>query len=411
MMNKRDFVILTDVNADLPVSYTEAENIGVISMIIQIDGKSYEPGKDIDADTFYKMMRAGKEPTTAASNPHQYEQAFKQVLDSGKDVLYLAFSSALSSSYQSAVMAREMLEEYSTGTKSTAYQGQTENVKNQINKGIQNIIDKNTENRKNQRNRDIEFETNKDMGNCINAEETENSSISSRIVIIDTLSGSMGQGLLVYKANELKKQGKSIDEVATWCEANKRHICHEFVLDDLMHMHRGGRLSKASAMLGSLLHVKPLIYLDDESKVLSSGHVRGSKKAIRMLIERMTKCMESKIPKDEFAYTKDSNLNCADEKRQKSEFENKENIVQKPEVKNVVVNTAMSDRNFKTENQDMIMICHSDCEQAALQLKEQIEEAFGFKNVMIHTAGPVIGCHAGPGAVGVFFMGERGGNI
>ena len=365
MMSQRDFVILTDVNADLPVSYTEAENIGVISMSIQIDGKSYEPGKDIDADTFYKMMRAGKEPTTAASNPHQYEQAFKQVLDSGKDVLYLAFSSALSSSYQSAVMAREMLEEeYCVGTKNTAYQGQTENAKNQINK-------------------DIHFP-------CI--------------VIIDTLSGSMGQGLLVYKANELKKQGKSLDEVVTWCEANKRNICHEFVLDDLMHMHRGGRLSKNSAILGSLLHVKPLIYLDDESKVLSSGHVRGSKKAIRMLIERMAKCMESRESK--------GGSNCIDGKTQESvfedkPFENKEDIVQEPVVKNMPENTVTSAKDFISQNQDMIMICHSDCEQAALQLKEQIEETFGFKNIMIHTAGPVIGCHAGPGAVGVFFMGER----
>ena len=310
MMSKRDFVILTDVNADLPVSYTDAENIGVISMSIQLDGKIYEPGKDMDADTFYQMMRAGKEPTTAASNPHQYEQAFRQVLDSGLDVLYLAFSSALSSSYHSAMTARKMLEEeYHVIAKNTKQQG--------------------------------------------------------HIVIIDTLSGSMGQGLLVYKANELKKQGKSLDEIVAWCEANKRHICHEFVLDDLMYMHRGGRLSKASAMLGSLLHVKPLIYLDNESKVLSSGHVRGSKKAIRMLIERMAKCMEGSGQKDDFI----------------------------------------------TQNQDIIMICHSDCEQAALQLKEQITETFGFENVMIHTAGPVIGCHAGPGAVGVFFMGRRSNSI
>lgn len=351
MMNKRDFVILTDVNADLPTSYTDAENIGVISMSIQIDGKSYEPGKDIDADTFYKLMREGKEPTTAAANPHQYEQAFKQVLDSGKDVLYLAFSSALSSSYQSAVMAREMLE---------------------------------------------------DKDDRTGAETVENIHFP-RIVIIDTLSGSMGQGLLVYKANELKKQGKSLDEVVAWCEVNKRNICHEFVLDDLMHMHRGGRMSKESAILGSLLHIKPLIYLDDESKVLSSGHVRGSKKAIRMLIERMAKCMDSQEPKGRF--------NCIDGKTQESVFENKEDIVQEPVVKNMSENTVSSAKDFISQNQDMIMICHSDCEQAALQLKEQIEEAFGFKNAMIHTAGPIIGCHAGPGAVGVFFMGKRGNSI
>lgn len=351
MMNKRDFMILTDVNADLPTSYTDVENIGVISMSIQIDGKSYEPGKDIDADTFYKLMREGKEPTTAAANPHQYEQAFKQVLDSGKDVLYLAFSSALSSSYQSAVMAREMLE---------------------------------------------------DKDDRTGAETVENIHFP-RIVIIDTLSGSMGQGLLVYKANELKKQGKSLDEVVAWCETNKRNICHEFVLDDLMYMHRGGRLSKNSAILGSLLHVKPLIYLDDESKVLSSGHVRGSKKAIRMLIERMTKCMDSREPKGRF--------NCIDGKTQESVFENKEDIVQEPVVKNMSENTVTSAKDFINQNQDMIMICHSDCEQAALQLKEQIEEAFGFKNAMIHTAGPIIGCHAGPGAVGVFFMGKRGNSI
>lgn len=351
MMNKRDFVILTDVNADLPTSYTDAENIGVISMSIQIDGKSYEPGKDIDADTFYKLMREGKEPTTAAANPHQYEQAFKQVLDSGKDVLYLAFSSALSSSYQSAVMAREMLE---------------------------------------------------DKDDRTGAETVENIHFPC-IVIIDTLSGSMGQGLLVYKANELKKQGKSLDEVVAWCEVNKRNICHEFVLDDLMHMHRGGRMSKESAILGSLLHIKPLIYLDDESKVLSSGHVRGSKKAIRMLIERMAKCMDSREPKGRF--------NCIDGKTQESVFENKEDIVQEPVVKNMSENTVTSAKDFISQNQDMIMICHSDCEQAALQLKEQIEEAFGFKNAMIHTAGPIIGCHAGPGAVGVFFMGKRGNSI
>ena len=256
------------------------------------------------------------------------------------------FSSALSSSYQSAVMAREMLE---------------------------------------------------DKDDRTGAETVENIHFP-RIVIIDTLSGSMGQGLLVYKANELKKQGKSLDEVVAWCETNKRNICHEFVLDDLMYMHRGGRLSKNSAILGSLLHVKPLIYLDDESKVLSSGHVRGSKKAIRMLIERMTKCMDSREPKGRF--------NCIDGKTQESVFENKEDIVQEPVVKNMSENTVTSAKDFISQNQDMIMICHSDCEQAALQLKEQIEEAFGFKNAMIHTAGPIIGCHAGPGAVGVFFSWE-----
>lgn len=294
MMKQRDFVIVTDVNADLPTTYTEAEHIGIISMHIQIDKKSYEAGKDIDSDTFFQMMREGGLPTTSAANPCQYEQAFMDILDDEKDVLYLAFSSALSSSYQSAVIARESLEE-------------------------------------------------------------KNEDLTNRIVIIDTLSGSMGQGLLVYKANQLKKQGKSINEVAQWCEQHKLNVCHEFVLDDLMHMHRGGRLSKTSAMIGSLIHVKPFIHLNHESKVLSSGHVRGRKKAIQKLIERMEK-----------------------------------NMV-----------------NFTSVNQEMIMICHSGCEQDALMLKEKITEKFGLKNIMVHTAGPVIGCHAGPGALGVFFMGKR----
>lgn len=238
---------------------------------------------------FFDRIRAGSMPTTSQITPEQARNALEPWLKEGKDLLYLGFSSGLSGSYNSVrVAARELAEEYP----------------------------------------------------------------EAQIITVDTLCACLGEGLLVYKAVKMKKEGKNLEEVAKWCEENKLHVCHDVTIDDLFHLHRGGRVSKATAILGSMVKVKPVIHMDNEGKLQVIGKERGRKKSLNRIVD-------------------------------------------------------MAVEQAKGWDNDIIMITHGDCEEDANYVAELVRKKMGIDNILINCIGTVIGSHTGPGVVAVFCMGDH----
>ena len=285
----QEFIIMTDSTTDLPKSYYVEKHVPVVSLSYILDGVTYEDMNGLSGKEFFDKIRAGSMPTTSQINPEQAKEALEAYVKEGKDVIYIAFTSGLSGSYNSVrIAAEELSEEYP----------------------------------------------------------------ERKIVAIDSLCASMGEGLLLYKAVELKEQGKSFDEIVEWIEQNKLNICHDVTIDDLFHLHRGGRVSKTSAVVGSIIKIKPIIHMDEEGKLIVIGKERGRKKAMLSLIDRMEKKSEG--------------------------FEN-----------------------------NVAMIVHGDAQEDAEFLKKEIENRFGIKNVIINGIGSVIGSHTGPGVISIFYMGDR----
>lgn len=285
----REFVISADSTVDLPKQFLEEKQVPVVSLSYIIDGATYKDGEGLTSKEFYDKIREGAMPTTSQVNPEQARDLFEPILKEGKDILHIAFTSGLSGTYNSCrIAAEELSEEYP---------------------------DRN-------------------------------------IVVIDSLCAASGGGLLLYKALELKEQGKSFDEIATWVEENKLHVCHDVTVDDLFHLHRGGRVSKTSAVLGTIIKIKPIIHVNDEGKLIVIGKERGRKKALQTLVERM----------------------------------------------------AEKSRGF---DNDIVMITHGDALEDAEYVKGLIQERFGITNIMINPLGTVIGSHTGPGVISIFYMGNR----
>lgn len=284
-----EFVIVSDSTVDLPKEYLQSKQVPIISLSYIMDGVTYEEMDGLSHKEFFEKLRAGSLPTTSQINPEQAREALEPFAKEGKDILYIGFSSGLSGSYNSVRMAAEDLkEEYP----------------------------------------DI------------------------NIIAIDSLCACMGEGLLLYKALELKEHGMSMEEIAKWVEANKLHICHNVTVDDLNHLHRGGRISKTTAVVGSMIKIKPIIHMSDEGKLVVIGKERGRKKLLVSIVDRMEKQMQG--------------------------YDN-----------------------------DIVMITHGDCIEDAEFVKKQVEERFGIHNVMINGIGSVIGSHTGAGVVAVFFMGDK----
>lgn len=284
-----EFVIVSDSTVDLPKEYLQSKQVPIISLSYIMDGVTYEEMDGLSHKEFFEKLRAGSLPTTSQINPEQAREALEPFAKEGKDILYIGFSSGLSGSYNSVRMAAEDLkEEYP----------------------------------------DI------------------------NIIAIDSLCACMGEGLLLYKALELKEHGMSMEEIAKWVEANKLHICHNVTVDDLNHLHRGGRISKTTAVVGSMIKIKPIIHMSDEGKLVVIGKERGRKKSLVSIVDRMEKQMQG--------------------------YDN-----------------------------DIVMITHGDCIENAEFVKKQVEERFGIHNVMINGIGSVIGSHTGAGVVAVFFMGDK----
>ena len=286
----RPYVIMTDTTADLPESYIEEHQLEILSLNYMLEGIVYDRKNPLDVEEFYARMRSGSMPTTSQINPEQAKEAFASCMEAGNDVLYIAFSSGLSGTYNSACIAAAELEEEGTYP-------------------------------------------------------------DRKVVVVDSLSASLGEGLLVHKAVKLKEEGKTLEEVVAWTEKNRQNLCHNFTVDDLFHLHRGGRVSKATAILGTMINIKPVLHVDDEGHLTAVDKVRGRKKSLTTLVDRMEKQAEG--------------------------FEN-------PEV----------------------FISHGDCLKDALFVEKLVRERFGTENFIINHVGPTIGAHSGPGTVALFFMGN-----
>ena len=210
-----NYVITTDDNSDLPESFMEEHGIKCAYFSYFLDGKHYKHGDFLPVKDFYSSMRNGSLPTTAQVNPEDIREMMEPILKEGKDVLHIAFSSGLSGGYNSSrIAAEELKEEYPQRT----------------------------------------------------------------IIVIDSLAASLGQGLLVYHAQMKKEAGEDIQTVAQWVEDHKKNLVHLFTVDDLDHLHRGGRVSKATAIVGGMLNIKPVRHVDDEGHLIALGKVRGRKK-------------------------------------------------------------------------------------------------------------------------------------
>lgn len=287
----RDYVITTDNNSDLPEEYLKEHGIGCTYLSYSMDGKNYTHGNFLPDHDFYEAMRGGSLPTTAQSNPESSRKMMEPFLKEGKDILHIAFSSALSGTCNSArIAAQELMEDYP----------------------------------------------------------------DRKVMVIDSLSASLGQGLLVYFAQKKKEAGEDMDTVAKWVEENALHVVHMFTVDDLFHLCRGGRLSKTAAVVGSVLNIKPVLHVNNEGKLIPLNKVRGRKKAIMELV----KAMDEKV--------KDCKL-----------------------------------------ASDIVFISHGDCEEDAKFLAEKVEERYRVKTMIINYVGATIGAHSGPGTLALFFMGNE----
>ena len=283
-----DYVIITDTCCDLPFEYTQKHGVDIIPICYELDGTVYGDEVELSPEDFYVKMLEGYMPTTMACNPESVSNHFKTFLEQGTHVIYICFSSGLSSSFNTASMVgRDLSEEYP----------------------------------------------------------------DRKIVVIDSLCAAMGEGLLVHKAVCNKEKEMSFEENVAWLEENKLHICHQFTVNDLHHLHRGGRVSKTTAIIGTMINVKPVLHVDNEGKLISLSNVRGRKKALNALVDNMAKTM--------------------------GDYEN-----------------------------DIVFISHGDCVDDANYVAEKVKERFGIKEVMINYVCSTIGAHTGPGVVTLFFMGE-----
>lgn len=283
-----NFCITTDSGADLPLSYCQTHDITVLPLAFTIEGQTYHGSGAMDDKVFYDKLRAGALPTTSAANPEDTAALFRTFAGQGKDLLHVAFSSGLSSTSDAAQIAAQMvMEEYP----------------------------------------------------------------QRKIIVVDSLCASMGQGFLVHQAVKLRDAGETLEDTARKVTDLRLNVVHNFTVDDLGHLHRGGRVSKPTAVVGSLMGIKPILHVDDEGHLTSVGKVRGRKASIQALADRMEEQMKG--------------------------FDN-------PEV----------------------FISHGDCLEDAQTLAGMVRTRFGIDTIMIGYIGPVIGTHSGPGTLALFFFGS-----
>ena len=283
-----NFKIITDSCCDLPAQMVSELELGIVPLSMEMDGRAYAEG-EMTPKELYDHLRDGKMPKTSAVNPDGWAAAIRPALEAGQDALVMVFTSGLSATYQSAVIAADELRE--------------------------------------------EFPHRK-------------------LIVIDTLCAAMGQGLLVYTAAKLRAEGQTLEETAAWVEAHKLNMCHWVTVEDLMHLKRGGRVSAATAVMGTMLSIKPIIRMDNDGKLEPFAKARGRKGAIKYLLDRMTE-------------------------------------------------------TFAPELRDTVFIAHGDCPDEAEQLAAEIKSRFGVKNVVIGYVGAVIGAHTGPGVLVIFHFGKH----
>ena len=287
-----DFVIVTDSSADLPADLVRELGVEVLPLSFTIQGKTYRnypDGREMAPGAFYQLLRSGGMATTSAVNVADYTAALEPLLQEGKDVLLLVFSSGLSATYQSSVIAVEELREKYPDRK---------------------------------------------------------------LFTVDTLCASLGQGLLVWHAVEQKRKGASIEAVRDWVEDNKLNLCNWFTVDDLHFLKRGGRISAATAVVGSMLSIKPVLHVDDEGHLINVAKARGRNASLTALVDHMEQ-------------------------------------------------TAIDPAG------QTIFISHGDCLADAQKVADEVRRRMGVKDIVINHVGPVIGAHSGPGTVALFFLGTK----
>lgn len=281
--------IITDTCCDLWPEFYKELNVDVKPLTVNFKGQAISNYSQDFLKEFYDGLRTGELAQTTALNPESWKDGIEPVLKAGEDVLVLAFSSGLSTTYQSAVIAAQELKEI--------YPQRT-------------------------------------------------------VHVVDTLCASMGQGLFVYYACKKRDEGLSLEELTAWCEDNKLKLCHWFTVDDLMYLKRGGRVSAATALVGTMLQIKPVMHVDNEGHLIKVGTARGRKASIDALAKKLA---ETGLP---------------------------------------------------GEN-DTVFISHGDCEEDALYLAEKLKAEYGVKEVVIYYVGAVIGSHSGPGTLALFFLGDH----
>lgn len=287
-----NFVILTDSSCDLPASMAAEMQVEVLPLTVYVDDDCYSnylDGREIGFHDFYERTKTAKNLKTSAVNQAQFVEIMEPLVAAGNDVLYLGFSSGLSGTYNaSRIAAEELNEKYP----------------------------------------------------------------DRKIITVDTLCASLGQGLLVYLCWQQKQAGKTIAEVAAYAEQTKLNVAHWFTVNDLMFLKRGGRVSATTAIVGSALSIKPVMHVDDDGHLIKVSVARGRKASIRALVDKMAS----------------DGIDIAGQH---------------------------------------IFISHGDCEDEAKYLADLIRERFGVKEITINYVGPVIGAHSGPGTLALFYLGTQ----
>ena len=287
----RDYVIMTDSCCDMTAEMAAELGLEVLPLSLHMGGADYRnwlDGREIGFQDFYARVRGGETATTSAVSVGDFEAAMRPILQSGRDILCISFSSALSTTYQSAVIA---------------------------------------------------------------AEELRGEFPEGKILTVDSLCASLGQGLLVYLCAREQQAGKTLEEVRDFAEETKGKVCHWFTVDDLNHLKRGGRISAATALFGTMLAIKPVMHVDDGGHLTAVGKARGRRASLLALVDRMAE--------------------------------------------------TAADPAGQT-----VFISHGDCEADARFVADEVARRFGVKDIHINFVGPVIGNHSGPGTMALFFIGE-----
>lgn len=285
----RNYQIITDSGSDLSAAFLAQIQVQSASLTVNFKGQTLPDSVDDGIKEIYDGLRAGETATTSAINPEGWKDIMRPSLEAGLDLLVIPFSSGLSTTYQSAVIAAdELLETYT----------------------------------------------------------------DRKIHVVDSLSASLGQGLLVFYAAKKRDEGFSLEELAAWVENNRLNLAHWFTVDSLVYLKRGGRVSAATALVGTMLNIKPVLHVDDEGHLTSVSTVRGRKASIKALADKLG---ETILP----------------------------------------------------DAKGHAFICHGDCLEDAQYLSDLIQEKYGVEDVHIGYTGAVIGSHSGPGTLALFFLGEH----
>ena len=283
------YQIITDSCCDFPNEAYEELDLIKIPLVVEFRGQVNEDRNDDSLKDMYDGLRSGESAKTAAVNPQRWAESIEPVLAGGEDALVLSFSSGLSTTFQSAMIAaQELMERYP----------------------------------------------------------------DRKVRVVDTLSASMGQGLLVWYVCRQRQQGATLDEAYAWAEENKYHLCHWFTVDDLMYLKRGGRVSATTALVGTMLQIKPVLHMDDEGHLINMAKTRGRKASIDALAKKFGELGQG--------------------------YDN-----------------------------STVFISHGDCLEDAKYLEKVLKERYSVKEVCISYVGAVIGSHSGPGTVALFFLGSH----